>query len=225
MANGWFVTGTDTGVGKTLFSVALLHALRGRGHPATGMKPVASGSRRTADGLRSEDAETLMAASSAAAAYEDVNPYAFEPAVAPHLAAVEPIEIERIRMHYERLRQVAPYIVVEGVGGWAVPIGPRETMADVACALALPVILVVGLRLGCLNHALLTAQAIRARGLTLAGWVANSVDPGMRYVDENVGSLQQWLAAPLVARFPRLDAERVHADFAALVDLAALGVA
>jgi dethiobiotin synthetase len=97
-------------------------------------------------------------------------------------------------------------------------------MADVACALALPVILVVGLRLGCLNHALLTAQAIGARGLTLAGWVANPVDPGMRYVDENVGSLQQRLAAPLVARFPRLDAERAHADFVPLVDLVALGV-
>lgn len=223
-AGGWFITGTDTGVGKTLAAEVLLLALRAKGALAIGMKPVASGCRRTALGLRSDDAEILRAASGVAAAYDDVNPYAFEPAIAPHLAAAEPIEIERIRLHHARLRALAPYIVVEGVGGWAVPIGPRQTMADVACALALPVILVVGLRLGCLNHALLTAGAIRSRGLTLAGWVANPIDPAMQYVDENVEALRERLSAPLIARFPRLATGRSPTDFAALIDVAALGV-
>jgi len=220
---GWFVTGTDTGVGKTLVAEVLLCALRLRGVVAIGMKPVASGCRATSAGLRSDDAETLLAASGVTASYDDANPYAFEPAIAPHLGAAGPIQIGRIRAHYDRLRLRAPYIVVEGVGGWAVPIGPEQTMADVAVTLDLPVILVVGLRLGCLNHALLTAQAIRACGLALAGWVANPIDPGMRYPEENVTTLEQRLGAPLIARLPRLLEGQPHDELAPLLDLAALG--
>jgi len=223
-AAGWFVTGTDTGVGKTLVAEMLLHALGLRGVMAIGMKPVASGCRATRAGLRSDDAEILIAASGVAAPYEDVNPYAFEPAIAPHLAAVRPIQVERIRAHYDRLRSWAPYIVVEGVGGWAVPIGPEETMADLAAELALPVILVVGLRLGCINHALLTAQAIRARGLALAGWVANPIDPGMRYVEENIAALKERLGAPLISRLPRLRDGKSSSELASLADLTALGL-
>lgn len=221
---GWFVTGTDTGVGKTLVAEVLLRALRARGLPAIGMKPVASGCRRSAPGLRSDDAESLIAASGVIAPYDDVNPYAFEPAVAPHLAAKQPISIERIRGHFERLRSRASYIVVEGVGGWAVPIGPGQTMADVAAALDLPVVLVVGLRLGCLNHALLTAQAIRERDLTLAGWVANPVDPEMSHVEENIAALAERIGAPLVASLPRLGAGRRRTELGSLVDFAALGL-
>ena len=223
-SGGWFVTGTDTGVGKTLVAEVLLHALRARGLPAIGMKPVASGCRRSGPGLRSDDAESLIAASGVVAPYDDVNPYAFEPAIAPHLAALQPLSIERIRGHFDRLRARAPYIVVEGVGGWAVPIGPKETMADVAAALALPVVLVVGLRLGCLNHALLTAQAIRGRGLTLAGWVANPVDPDMSHAEENIAALAERMSAPLVARLPRLGAVRRRTELVSSVDLAALGL-
>lgn len=221
---GWFITGTDTGVGKTLAAEVLLLALRAQGLAAIGMKPVASGCRPTNRGLRSDDAETLLAASGVVAPYEDVNPYAFEPAIAPHLAAAQPLSIARIQAHYDRLRSLAPYIVVEGVGGWSVPIGPRDTMAEVAASLALPVVLVVGLRLGCLNHALLTAQAVTKRGLQLAGWVANPIDPEMALVEENITALSERLAAPLIARFPRLAVHHPHADLAGLVDLAALGL-
>jgi len=221
---GWFITGTDTGVGKTLTAEALLHALGARGVTAVGMKPVASGCRPAAAGLRSEDAEALLAASGVRVPYEDVNPYAFEPAIAPHLAATQDITIARVLTHYERLRSRAPCIVVEGVGGWQVPIGPKDTMADVASAMRLPVILVVGLRLGCLNHALLTAQAIQARGLAIAGWVANPIETGMLNVDENISTLRERLASPLIARFPHVESQRGRADLASMIDLEALGV-
>jgi dethiobiotin synthetase len=200
---GWFVTGTDTGVGKTLAAQVLLAALRQRGLRAVGMKPVASGCQRTPQGLRSDDALALQVESAVVADYQDVNPYAFEPAVAPHLAAgAEPIRPERIRNHFENLQRLAPWTVVEGVGGWLVPIGPDQTMADVARDLQLPVILVVGLRLGCLNHALLTAQAIERSGLPLAGWIANALDPAMALREENIRTLRARLAAPLLAQFP-----------------------
>jgi len=221
---GWFITGTDTGVGKTLTAEVLLHALRARGVTAVGMKPVASGCRPTAAGLRSDDAEALLAASGVSVPYEDVNPYAFEPATAPHLATTQDITTARVLTHYEHLRSRAPCIVVEGVGGWLVPIGPEGTMADVAAAMRLPVILVVGLRLGCLNHALLTAQAIQARGLAIAGWVANPIESGMLNVDENVSTLRERLAPRLIARFPYVESRRGRADLASMIDLDALGV-
>jgi dethiobiotin synthetase len=205
MSGGWFVTGTDTGVGKTLVSRLLLEALQRAGHSAAGMKPVASGCHVTAAGLRSDDALELMQASGAAADYADVNPYALVSACAPHIAAQEmgvAIRLEKILESFRRLQRKSPWVVVEGVGGWRVPLGERLTMAEVARALDLPVILVVGLRLGCLNHALLTAEAIRRADIPLAGWVANRIDPAMTHVPENIDTLAQEIAAPLLAQIP-----------------------
>ncbi len=210
MSGGWFITGTDTGVGKTRVSRLLLEALAREGKRAVGMKPVASGCRVTAAGTRNEDAETLLAASGAVVDYADVNPYAFIPAIAPHLAAREAgvdIRLEKILESFQRLRRAAPWIVVEGVGGWKAPLGERVTTADVALALRLPVILVVGLRLGCLNHALLTAAAVERDGATLTGWIANRIDPRMTHVEENIAALTERIGAPLLAQFPYRDAD------------------
>lgn len=201
MSAAFFVTGTDTGVGKTYASCALLAALRARGLRAVGMKPVASGCRATPDGLRNEDAEALILASDPAPTYADCNPYAFEPPIAPHIAAHEAgheVEIEPIRRAYRRLAQTADRVVVEGVGGWMAPLSDRLMQADCAHALELPVILVVGLRLGCINHALLSARAIRDDGCVLAGWIANRIDPAMRQVEANLATLRARIAAPLL---------------------------
>jgi dethiobiotin synthetase len=205
MSGGWFITGTDTGVGKTRVARLLLEALARAGHTAAGMKPVASGCHVTATGLRSDDALELMQASGAAADYADVNPYALGSACAPHIAAQEmgvEIRLEKILDSFRRLQQKSPWIVVEGVGGWMVPLAERLSMAEVARALGLPVILVVGLRLGCLNHALLTAEAIRRADIPLAGWVANRIDPSMTHVPENIATLAQKIEAPLLAQIP-----------------------
>ena len=202
---GWFITGTDTGVGKTRIARLLLEALARAGQRAAGMKPVASGCRATSEGLRSEDAESLRAASGVAADYADVNPYAFAPAVAPHIAAREggvEIRLEKILECFQRLQRQAPWLVIEGVGGWMAPLGESLTVADVARALRLPVILVVGLRLGCLNHALLTASAIRQAGVPFAGWIANRIDPAMTRAEENIAALEERLTAPRLASFP-----------------------
>lgn len=205
MTPGLFVTGTDTGVGKTRAAAALLAWGTGEGLRMAGMKPVASGCRITDAGLRNDDALSLMASSSVPATYEQVNPYAFEPPVAPHLAAAAvgvAINKTRIFAAFRDLAARADRVIVEGVGGWLVPIDLAETMADVAAGLALPVVLVVGVRLGCLNHALLTAQAIRSRGLTLAGWVANAIDPQCELGDRNVDTLTALLGAPPLAVLP-----------------------
>ena len=198
----WFVAGTDTEIGKTFVACALLHALRNQGISAIGMKPVAAG---TDEKGRNDDVEALIAASGVDAPRELVNPYLYAPAIAPHIAALEagrPIDLERIAQSFAALRPLADAIVVEGVGGFCVPLGPQVDAADLAQRLALPVILVVGMRLGCINHALLSAQAIAARGLTLAGWVANRIDPQMARFDENLASLEARLAAPLLGVIP-----------------------
>jgi dethiobiotin synthetase len=201
--SGWFVTGTDTGVGKTLAAQAILARLAQRGERALGMKPVASGCRRTLRGLCSDDAVALMARAGVAAPYDDVNPYAFEPSVAPHLAAgARAIDPDAIRAAFRRLAALAPHVIVEGIGGWLVPIGGGHTMADVARSLDLPVILVVGMRLGCLNHALLTAAAIDRSGLRFGGWIANHLDPAMEQRHGNIATLRELLRAPLLAEFP-----------------------
>ncbi len=201
---GYFVTGTDTGVGKTLVACALLRALAARGFRVSGMKPVAAG----AEDRKFRDVESLVAAGNVAAPREWVNPYAFEPPVAPHLAAETSgvrIELPVIVAAFRMLRTVADRVVVEGAGGFRVPLNDGEDMADLARVLGLPVILVVGLRLGCLNHALLTARAVRDSGLWLAGWVANAIDPGMLEPDGNVATLAARLGCPLFARLPMLD--------------------
>lgn len=204
-ARGFFVTGTDTGVGKTLVACALLHAFSMQGLRAAGMKPVASGAARHGTALRNEDVEQLIAAASVAAPRTLVNVYAFEPAIAPHIAARHAgivIALAPIERAYRTLARRADVVIVEGVGGFRVPLNEREDTADLAARLGLPIVLVVGMRLGCLNHALLTADAIAACGLTLAGWIANHIDPGMACADENVRTLAQRLAAPCVARIP-----------------------
>jgi dethiobiotin synthetase len=202
---GVFVTGTDTGIGKTRVSVGLLHALNKAGLKSVGMKPVASGARMTPEGLRNDDALTLQAAASLKRPYELVNPYCLAPAIAPHLAAREAgvaIELAVLRGTFEKLRQGADATVVEGVGGWQVPLAESLELPDMVRELELPVLLVVGLRLGCLNHALLTARAIRADGLELLGWVANGIDPGFERPEANVATLESALDAPLLGRLP-----------------------
>ena len=199
---GFFVTGTDTGVGKTRVAVALLTALVQAGRRAVGMKPVAAGCELRDGQLVNGDALALLAAGNVAASYGEVNPYAFRPAIAPHVAARQAgVAIDRARIDESRRRLAlrADYVVVEGAGGWLVPLGPDATMADVARDFAYPVILVVGMRLGCINHALLTAQAIAASGLELAGWVANDAGPAMPERAASVTAIAERLAAPCVA--------------------------
>lgn len=198
----WFVTGTDTEVGKTFSCCALLHALRKHGVQAVGMKPVAAGV--DAQG-RNEDVEALMAASAVAAPRALVNPYLFQAAIAPHIAAAEQgcrIELAPILSAFHDLCSRAEAVLVEGVGGFCVPLGPDTDTVDLARALGLPVILVVGMRLGCINHALLSQQAIAASGLTLAGWIANRVDPDMAHFEDNLAALQARLHAPLLGVIP-----------------------
>ena len=194
---GIFVTGTDTGVGKTLIACALLHALAAGGHTVIGMKPVAAGRE---DG-RFHDVTSLMAASTVCAPESLINPYAFDPAIAPHIAAAQAgveIDSRKILAACAALSVMADMVVVEGAGGFMLPLGAHETGADMAAALGLPVVLVVGMRLGCLNHALLTRAAIAASGLRCAGWVANCIDPAMPALAENIAALEQRLDAPLL---------------------------
>jgi dethiobiotin synthetase len=200
MAQGVFITGTDTGVGKTVFACALLRAYVARGRRTIGMKPISAGIVPGAE--CNADVAALAAAGNVDAPLELRNPFAFAPAIAPHLAAIEAgiaIDIERVREAYERLAARADYIVVEGAGGVCVPLDMDRDMLDIARALSLPVVLVVGVRLGCLNHALLSAAAIRARGLALAGWVGNLVEPGMARVEANLRALEERLSAPRIA--------------------------
>ena len=223
--HGFFVTGTDTGVGKTLIACALLHAFTERGLKAVGMKPVASGGEPGAGGLVNDDVEQLIAAGNVAAPRADVNPYCFAPPIAPHIAAQRAgvaIALDRIEQSYRRLAARAQVVVVEGVGGFQVPLGPDADTAQLAGRLALPVVLVVGMRLGCLNHALLTAQAVADRELTLAGWVANHLDPQMAAADDNVRALEERIAAPLIARISHAPAPDAR-SIAGALDVAKLG--
>jgi dethiobiotin synthetase len=207
MTIGYFVTGTDTEVGKTLVSSALLLHLRTRHERVVGMKPVAAGTVVTAEGEDNEDAVALRACGSIRVPRELDNPYCLPLPLSPHLAAKAAgvrIELPVLVERYHQLAAQADAVVVEGAGGFFVPLNERETGADLAQALQLPVLLVVGLRLGCLNHALLTAEAIRTRGLTLAGWVANRIDPQMSSQDDNIAFLNERLGAPMWADVPRM---------------------
>ena len=200
MTRGLFITGTDTAVGKTVLGVALLRALVAAGWSAIGMKPVAAG-RDEGEALNA-DVAALIAAANVAAPLADINPYSFARPIAPHLAAREDglaIDLDRIGAAYARLARLADAVVVEGAGGVRVPLGSRTEMIDIPARLGLPVVLVVGIRLGCLNHALLSAQALGARGVRVAGWVANRIDPAMGEGDANVATLVELLPAPLVA--------------------------
>jgi len=201
----FFVTGTDTGIGKTLAACTLLHALRARGLRAVGMKPVASGCTLVDGRWRNEDAEALLAASDPVPAYADVNPYALPQPLAPEIAAREAgveIGLAPIRAAFERLQANADAVVVEGVGGWAAPLTATLDQVDLVRALRLPVVMVVGLRLGCQNHAFLTARAIAADGCELAGWIANDIDPDMARREENFELLKARIDAPCWGRLP-----------------------
>jgi dethiobiotin synthetase len=203
--SGYFVTGTDTGVGKTLVTAALLRRLRESGVAVAGMKPVAAGSVAGPEGPANEDALLLQSESSVRHPYAVVNPWLFEPAIAPHLAAAEAgitIDTARITAAHATLRAGAEVVLAEGAGGFLVPLDDTRSFADLPALLGMDVLLVVGLRLGCLNHALLTAEAIAARGLTLAGWIGNTIDPGFARRDANLATLHARIAAPCLGLVP-----------------------
>ena len=210
----YFVTGTDTGVGKTLVAAALLHALAKRHPRVVGMKPVAAGHVRVGESWASEDALALRDASTLQVPPELDNPVLLPDPLSPHIAAERAgvrIDIAELVRRYHALALRADAVVVEGAGGFHVPLSDTETGADLAQALALPVVLVVGLRLGCLNHAVLTHEAIRARGLTLAGWVANRIDPAMPAQEDNIAWLQRRLDAPLLEDISHQDSPNPRA--------------
>lgn len=204
----YFITGTDTGVGKTVITAGLLRALQTDGRRCIGMKPVAAGCEQRNGTWHNEDVDHLLAASNVAVSADDINPYRLRAAIAPHIAAMREnvlINLANIRNAFNALTERADSVLVEGVGGFVVPLNDDADTADLARELALPVILVVGLRLGCLNHALLAAEAIRVRGLRLAGWVGNCIDANMPVRDENIAALNARLASPCLGIVPRLE--------------------
>ncbi|MFT6988124.1 MAG: dethiobiotin synthetase [Paraglaciecola sp.] len=229
----FFVTGTDTEVGKTFVSEALLILLNKKGLLTAGYKPIAAGCEVTAEGLRNEDALALQKHSSLDLSYDEVNPIAFEAAIAPHLAAqnlnedktAQPISVDTVREGFNYLLQKKPdVLIVEGAGGWRLPLGidyegQARYLSEFVVERNLSVILVVGMRLGCLNHAVLTAECIRNDGLKIAGWVANQVDPDMPMLDANIDSLKTLLDAPFIGTIPRL---KTPADAGVYLDLSVL---
>ncbi|MBB6342640.1 dethiobiotin synthetase [Pseudomonas fluvialis] len=208
MKRAFFVTGTDTEIGKTTIAAGLLHAARLAGLSTAAAKPVASGCELTEAGLRNGDALALLGECSLPLRYEQVNPLAFEPAIAPHLAARESGVELTVAALAEPVRAVlalgADFTLVEGAGGWRVPLAGEQSLSDLAIALQLPVILVVGVRLGCINHALLSAEAILRDGLPLVGWVANLVDPNASRLEDNLATLRERLPAPCLGFVPHL---------------------
>ncbi len=203
--NACFVTGTDTGIGKTRVAAALLYKLAQQGKRVVGMKPVASGAVWHTGVQEWEDVSQLAAASTVSAPLKWCNPYRFDAPISPHLAAQQAnvqIELSTIRAAYEQLQAMADWVVVEGAGGWYAPLNAGQSMADLARALNIPVVLVVGIRLGCINHAVLTAQAIIRDGASFAGWVANIVDKDMLLAEENIDSIRTRLSAPLLGVLP-----------------------
>lgn len=207
--NSVFVTGTDTEVGKTRISVALIELLQQQGEKVVGMKPIASGCELMGDGLRNDDALKLIQQAKVSLPYELINPYAFEPAIAPHIAAKQEgvtIDLERIKQNFDVIQSQSDSVVVEGAGGWLVPLNEHTSMADLAVRLGLPIVLVVGIRLGCINHALLTVQAIEKSGLQLQGWVANNIEENAESI-EIVNTLKQGISAPCLGVVPLLSVE------------------
>ena len=219
-----FVTGTDTEIGKTLVSSAILHKLVAAGVRACGMKPVAAGAELRDGALHNEDADQLIAAGNVHLPSNITTPYMLREPAAPHIAAeLEGVVIDPVPIiaAYAEIAAASDAVVVEGVGGFRVPFSDDFDSADLAQKLKLPVILVVGLRLGCINHSLLTVEAIAARGLALAGWIANEVEDDMRFADENIDALRQRIPAPLLGRVPHLDLPSAAAA-AGFIDLAGL---
>lgn len=203
---GFFITGTDTNIGKTHVSLGILEYFNAKGAKTIGIKPIASGCERTDQGLRNTDALLLQQHASEKRDYQEISPFNFAEPIAPHIAAANinsPLSVNPIILACQpSMSQAADVIVVEGVGGWLVPLNDQETCADLAKAFGWPVILVVGMRLGCINHALLTAKQILDSSQTLAGWVANVIDPEIMYLEENIRSLKQRIPAPLLGIVP-----------------------
>jgi dethiobiotin synthetase len=205
----FFIAGTDTDAGKTLVASGILEKARQMGLQTLAAKPVASGCEQTPEGLRNSDALSLMDAMTGELAYEQVNPMAFEPAIAPHIAAMRAnknLSVDRLVGYCNGvMMRPSDLVIIEGAGGWRVPLNPRETLADLVKQLNIPVILVVGVKLGCINHALLTVEAIERDGLQVAGWVANRIDPQMSCYDENMMTLRRLISAPCLGEIPFLD--------------------
>ncbi len=202
MQTSYFIVGTDTNVGKTYVASALVKHFVASGYQTVGMKPIASGCQLVNGELFNDDVLTLSNASNVTAPLDLINPYRFAAAIAPHIAAEQAGQIvncQKILQAYDALAKLAEVVIVEGAGGFLVPLNQQQTLADFAVMLDIPMILVVGMRLGCINHALLTVEAIKARGLKLAGWVANQVEPDMPVYAENLASLQQRIAAPCIS--------------------------
>lgn len=224
MIKRFFITGTDTDIGKTLATCALLQAIRQRGDSALGYKPVASGCEHTLYGLRNSDALALRAHSSLQLSYQQVNPLAFSEPTSPHIASREEgrlITLPHLSAGLRQLEPLADWILVEGAGGWYTPLAADLSFAEWVQAEALPVIMVVGIKLGCINHALLTARAIAAAGLPLAGWIANHPARHSHRPEEYLQTLQQQLPAPMIGRIP-WQAEGLSAGLAEFIDLAPL---
>jgi dethiobiotin synthetase len=200
--SAYFITGTDTDVGKTYIASALVQHFCQQGLQAVGMKPVAAGAELVDGRLLNSDVTELIKAGNVDADLALINPYVFAPAIAPHIAAEQAgirVLLDNIKQSFDVLQTKADVVVVEGAGGFRVPINRQETMADLAVKLNLPIILVVGVRLGCINHALMTAGSIRAAGLNLVGWVANRIDPNMPVIEENIATLKALIKAPCIA--------------------------
>ncbi|WP_286239798.1 dethiobiotin synthase [Neptuniibacter halophilus] len=218
----YFISGTDTDAGKTIVAAGLLAAANARGMSSMGLKPISAGCDATEDGLRNGDALLLQETASLKLPYEQVNPVAFEPPIAPHIAAIDEkrmLSADRIAALCKgALMQPADFALVEGAGGWRVPLSHRETMANIPKLLNIPVIMVVGMKLGCINHALLTAESIARDGLRLAGWVANRIDPEMSRYEENRATIEAMLRAPLIAEIPHLE-EPLPENVAEYIDL------
>ena len=203
MEKGYFITGTDTNVGKTWVTIALMRYFKGQGKSIVGMKPVAAGCLLQDGRLRNEDALLIQENASLHIDYDLINPYAYKMPVSPHIAGVRnPVNLDVVAAKFELLKPLADIVVVEGAGGWYTPINEREANSDLAKALALPVIMVVAIRLGCINHAKLTYQAIAQSGITCAGWIAVCTNPEMLSGDENIVTLKNDLAVPLLGVLP-----------------------
>lgn len=228
MTKTWFVTGTDTEVGKTIASCALLQAAARQGYQTAGYKPVASGSEITAEGLRNSDALALQRNSTLALDYAAVNPYTFAEPTSPHIISADegrPILAPVMSAGLRALEEQADWVLVEGAGGWFTPLSPTLSFADWVHAEQLPVILVVGVKLGCINHAILTAQAVQQAGLTLAGWVANDVTPPGKRHAEYMATLTRALPAPLLGEIPWLTQPPERAETGRYIDLSVLSSA
>jgi len=216
MEKSFFITGTDTGAGKTWSTLVLMHYFKQQGLSVIGMKPVAAGCEWIDEQLKNEDALLLQQHSSIKLAYEEINPYAFEEPVSPHLAGVEnPVQFDVLLQAYEKLKNKADIVIVEGAGGWLAPLNNENDIADFAIALDIPVIVIVAIRLGCINHTRLTIQSIQQSKVTCAGWLAVCIDPKMDRQADNIETLKQKIDIPLLGVIPyaeKMDFVRLSED-------------